>query len=187
VRDGASRSTHADLPGAAHIPDLHIRPVDFGRGFTRAGLAKALTIVGTLPAVFDLIGLARYIRRQHIAIIHTSDRPRDEFACVLLARLTGAKSIVHAHVGFGEWMSPLLTYALRRADARVAVSEFVARTLTARGHDPGTTHVVLNAIDPAARRAAGRRGGDPRRSGNTGRRTGHPHGLACSRPRARAI
>ena len=68
-------------------------------------------------------------------------------ACVVLGRLTGATSIVHAHVGYGEWMSPMHRWALRRADERLAISSFVAGTLAASGHDPTRTHVTLNGID----------------------------------------
>jgi glycosyltransferase involved in cell wall biosynthesis len=56
--------------------------------------------------------------------------------------------VIHVHVGFGEWMSPLLKWSLKRADALIAVSEFVAGTLVASGHDRSRIHVVLNAIDP---------------------------------------
>jgi glycosyltransferase involved in cell wall biosynthesis len=100
-------------------------------------------------AVVDLAGLARYIRRHRIAIIHTSDRPRDAAAAVILGRVTGATSIIHAHVGYGDWMSPVLKWALRHADVRVAISSYVARTLIDSGHPADRTYVVLNGIDPA--------------------------------------
>jgi glycosyltransferase involved in cell wall biosynthesis len=67
--------------------------------------------------------------------------------CVLLARVTRARCIVHVHVGYGEWMSPLLKWSLRRADALIAISAFVAQTLVENGHRPERIHVVLNAID----------------------------------------
>ena len=66
---------------------------------------------------------------------------------MLLARLIRARSVIHAHVAYGEWMSPLLKWALRHADALVGVSAFVAETLVASGHDPNRVHVVLNGID----------------------------------------
>ena len=131
-----------------HIPDLHLRRLDLGPELThRAGLGKVTALLATVPAVPGLLGLARHVRRHRISVIHTSDRPRDAAACVLLARLTGARCIVHVHVGWAEWMSPMLRKALRKADALVAVSAFVADTLTESGHDPARTHVVLNAVD----------------------------------------
>ena len=98
-------------------------------------------------AVGSLARLAVYIRRKRIALIHTSDRPRDASACVLLARLTRTKCIVHSHVKYDTWMSRPLRWSLMHADARIAVSEFVARSLVETGHNRSRTHVVLNAID----------------------------------------
>ena len=133
------------------IEDLVVRPVDFG--LERAGRpidAKPRALLGSLRTVRSLAGLAALIRRQQVQVIHTSDRPRDALACVLLAYMTGAKCLIHVHVGYGEWMSPFLKWSLKRADALIAVSEFVGRTLAASGHDPARIHVVLNAIDPEA-------------------------------------
>jgi glycosyltransferase involved in cell wall biosynthesis len=106
-------------------------------------------LLTTLPAVPSLARLARYIRRHEIDIIHSSDRPRDAAASVLLARLTGAAAIIHCHNVYGEWMSPILRWALRHADARIGVSGFVSRSYIASGHDPATTFTVHNAIDLA--------------------------------------
>jgi glycosyltransferase involved in cell wall biosynthesis len=111
------------------------------------GWEKVRRAVATVPAPFHLLALARYIRRHGISIIHTSDRPRDALAAVVLARMTGATSIVHVHVGFGDWMSPLLKWSLKRADVLVGVSRFVAGTLEASGHDPARIRVALNGID----------------------------------------
>jgi glycosyltransferase involved in cell wall biosynthesis len=61
--------------------------------------------------------------------------------------MTGATSLVHAHVGYADWMGSLLRWALRHADERVAISSFVAETLVASGHDPNHTRVVLSGID----------------------------------------
>lgn len=77
---------------------------------------------------------------------------------------------VHVHVGYGEWMSKLLRWSLRHADALVAISEFVAQSLVSSGHDSTKTYVVLNAIDPAVweagvdREAARRELGLPRKA-----------------------
>jgi glycosyltransferase involved in cell wall biosynthesis len=98
-----------------------------------------------------MVRLAWLIRRRGISIIHTSDRPRDAFAAVVLGRLTGARSLVHVHVGYdATWMGRLLRWSLAHADGLVAVSAFVARTLMDAGIDPARVHVVLNGIEPAA-------------------------------------
>jgi glycosyltransferase involved in cell wall biosynthesis len=158
--DRASYEVHAAcVPGPRHeptptfqvlrdIPGLHLRPVDLGPEMSgRSRLGKLQGALATAAAPFHLLGLARYVRRHRISIIHTSDRPRDAFAAVLLARLTGATCIVHVHVGYGDWMSPLLKWSLKHADVLLAISQFVASTLEASGHDPSRIRVALNGID----------------------------------------
>lgn len=130
------------------IPNLHLRSVDLGPEFTSRSRREQLrALLATVPAAVDLLGLARSIRREGIAIIHTSDRPRDALAAVLLARLTGARCIIHVHVGYGEWMSPMLKWSLKQADVLLAVSQFVAGTLVASGHDQSRIRIALNGID----------------------------------------
>ena len=131
------------------IADLHVHPVDFGPelfGRTLAGKARGL--FGALRAIPGLARLALFVRRQGVEVIHTSDRPRDALASVLLSRLTGAKCVVHVHVAYGDWMSAMLKWSLKQADGLIAVSEFVSSTLAASGHSTEKIHVVLNAIDP---------------------------------------
>jgi glycosyltransferase involved in cell wall biosynthesis len=138
--------TYAALKG---IDDLGIIPVNFGPELSgRSRTRKVRALVQTLPAVVSLVRLAWFIRRKRISIIHTSDRPRDAFASVLLARLTGAKCIVHVHVAYNPtWMGAMLRWSIGRADALVAISEFVAATLATCGQPPSSIHVVPNAID----------------------------------------
>lgn len=111
----------------------------------------------------SLLGLAAYVRKHRIEIIHATDRPRDALSCVTLAAITGAKSVVHAHVNYGDWMSRSVRWAFGRADALVAVSRFSAQTFVDAGYAPARIHSVLNAIeiarwnpalDPSAGRAA---------------------------------
>lgn len=130
------------------VTDVELVPIDFGPELsTSTSRSRLRTIIDTLPAVTSFLRLARLVRRRRISLIHTSDRPRDAALCVLLARVTRARCIVHVHVGYGEWMSPLLKWSFRRADALIAISEFVAGTLVDSGHRPERIHVVLNGID----------------------------------------
>ena len=132
----------------SRIPDLHLRPAHFGLSLSRRStIDRMLASLALLPAMASLAGLAAYMRRSKIQIVHSTDRPRDAAACVVLARLTGAKSVIHVHVKRGDWMSPLVRWALVRADAVIGVSEFVARSLIEGGCSPRRTHAVLNAID----------------------------------------
>jgi glycosyltransferase involved in cell wall biosynthesis len=131
------------------IPAVHLHPTNLGlESSTTSTWARVAKLLGIIPSALRLFGLARYIRRNRIAFVHTSDRPRDAAATVLLGRLTRTTSIVQSHVGYADWMSPLLKWALRNADVRIAISSFVARTLVDHGHPAEHTYVVLNGIDP---------------------------------------
>lgn len=147
-------SASAPTPTAAaarEIPDLEIVPVNFGPEIHEPTTPQKLHgLVATLPVFAGIARLALLIRRRRIRIVHTSDRPRDAAVCVLLARLTNAQCLIHVHVAWGEWMSPMLRKALRRADGLIAISEFVKDSLVASGHDPARIHVVLNGSDTAA-------------------------------------
>jgi glycosyltransferase involved in cell wall biosynthesis len=131
------------------VPDLELVSIDLGPElFRHEGWDKLRALMATVPAVASFARLARYVRRNHIRIVYSSDRPRDALTCVLLARLTATKSVIHCHNGYGPWMSRALQWALRHADARIAVSDFVARSFIEHGYEPACTHVVHNAIDP---------------------------------------
>jgi glycosyltransferase involved in cell wall biosynthesis len=131
------------------IPDITIVPVSFGRELPSHRSARRVTraFIGAVKAMASMARLVLYVRRHAISVIHTSDRPRDAFGCVLLARVTGARCVVQCHVAHREWMGPLLRWALRRPDALIAVSDFVAGTLACAGFDRHRIHVALNAID----------------------------------------
>lgn len=132
----------------APITGIERLPVHLGReGRDAGGLARVAALAGdALAAGRSMVRLAQKIRRNDIAVLHTSDRPRDAVACVLLGRLTGARSVVHVHVLYRPWMGRALRWAIESADARIAISEFVAQSLRDGGID-GPVHVALNAID----------------------------------------
>jgi glycosyltransferase involved in cell wall biosynthesis len=133
----------------SRVPDVRIHPVHLGpelSGLT--GRDRALAALQTLNAVPDLCRLASVLRRHRIDIIHSNDRPRDAAAAILLARITGIKCVLHVHVAYGEWMSPLRKWSLKRADALIAVSSFVKDSLVASGHHGASIQVALNGIDP---------------------------------------
>ena len=134
------------------IPQLQIKPVNLGSElFAKSLLERGEAMLKSAPAVWSLVELARYIRKHRIQVLHTSDRPRDALVSVLLARLTGVKSIVHVHVTYGDWMSPMLRWAMGQADALIGVSDFVARSLVNGGGYAGKkTRGVLNAINLTA-------------------------------------
>lgn len=132
------------------IPDVAVRPTVFGPSlWNRSKLQKIASISQALPAAASLLGLAAYIRRHRIEILHATDRPRDAIACVLLASLTGAKALIHAHVNYGDWMGRGVAWAFSRADAIVGVSGFTAHTFVKAGYRSDRVRAVLNAIEPA--------------------------------------
>jgi glycosyltransferase involved in cell wall biosynthesis len=131
------------------IPDLEVVGLTLGpelSGLSAWGKVRA--VLALVPAAWRAVRLARFVRREGIAIIHTSDRPRDAFATALIARLSGAAAVVHVHAGYDpSWMGRILRWSLRQADVLVAVSHYVATTLVAGGHDPARIHVVQNGIE----------------------------------------
>jgi glycosyltransferase involved in cell wall biosynthesis len=130
------------------IPHLQLRLVDFGPSLSAgSGAAKLQQLPRLGSMMVSLAGLARYVRRHRIQIVHSTDRPRDAVACAMVGRLSGAKSIIHAHLVCGEWMSRSLRWSMGRVDGLMAISEFVAQSLVDCGYSRTKTHVVLNAID----------------------------------------
>jgi len=144
------------------IPGIVLRPTNFGPSlWQRSKLQKLASMLDALPAAASLLGLAAYVRRHRIEILHSTDRPRDAIACVVLAALTGAKALVHVHVNYGDWMSRGVRWAFGRADAIVGVSNHTARTFVEAGYRADHVHAVLNAIElphwnPSLDRAPGR-------------------------------
>ncbi len=132
----------------AAIPDIRLREADFGPTLDGLSLTgKALRAVRLFPALISFLSLARFIRSHGITIIHSTDRPRDAVACVLLGKMTGAKSIVHVHLKCADWLSGSIRWSFGQADALMAISEFVAQSLVDCGYDRAKIHPVLNAID----------------------------------------
>lgn len=145
-RKGEPTPTYREL---SPIEGLSFLYVNLGpeRAYVEGWRAKARIFAETFPALPSIVRIARYIRKHDITILHTSDRPRDALVCVLLSKVTRAKSIVHIHVLHNDWMGRVLRWSISNADARVAVSEFVRMTLESA--DPGLddSYSVLNAID----------------------------------------
>ena len=132
----------------AAIPDLHLLEANFGPSLSEQSFAGRLLRLLALPAaIVGFISLARYIRAHRIAVLHATDRPRDAIACAILGKLTGAKTIIHAHLKCADWMGRPLRWAMGQVDALIGVSAFVARSLEENGYASAKTHAVLNAID----------------------------------------
>jgi glycosyltransferase involved in cell wall biosynthesis len=134
------------------VSNLHLLRSNFGPSLTgRSRFDKAVQLSASLlPTLVGFLSVARYVRKHRIEVLHATDRPRDAVSCVVLGKLTGAKSIVHVHVKYADWMGSPVRWSMRQADALVGVSKFVAGSLIDGGYGARKTHTVLNAIDPAA-------------------------------------
>jgi glycosyltransferase involved in cell wall biosynthesis len=85
--------------------------------------------------------------QHNIYIVHCTEKPRDAFLGLVLALLAGAKCLVHLHVNVEDWISPVVRWALKHADALVGVSQFTADSAIKKGYDPSRVHAVLNGLD----------------------------------------
>src|SRR5215208_3205748 len=69
------------------IPDIHLRPANFGPSVTGlSGAAKVTQLLGGVGAAASFASLALYVRRHRIRVLHSTDRPRDAVACALLGK-----------------------------------------------------------------------------------------------------
>ncbi len=133
------------------IPDLHIRPTNFGppKVFQGSQLDNVRNKLFTgLALSGSMAGLIGYIKRHRIDIIHTANNKREMFCGVLLARLTGVKCIVHLHLNCGTWMTPFSRWILQQAEGIIGVSQFTAQSaITAGGCRPERVYHALNGVD----------------------------------------
>jgi glycosyltransferase involved in cell wall biosynthesis len=132
------------------IPDIRLRPTQFAPGFhhrSRETILRELRGAGRFP--LDLLRLRNYVRRERIRIIHGADRPRDAVYTMALARMSGARSVVHVHVAWSNGYSAPAKWGVRNADAVFSISRFVTDTVVATGTPRERVHTILNCVDPA--------------------------------------
>ena len=131
------------------IPDLTMRLTQFApsvSGRSMDTLRRAVAATRRFPA--DVVALRRYVKANHIRIIHGTDRPRDALYTVALGKLTRAKSVVHVHVKWSNEYGAAARWAVANADAVFGISQYVTRTVADMGRAPASIHTVPNAIDP---------------------------------------
>lgn len=133
------------------IPNIHLRPTYFGYTFDliekRSKLVKLMALI---PTLLSLIKLGWFIKKNDIDIIHGTEKPRDTFYGVLLAKATGTKIVIHLHVKPANWMSPLVRWALGQVDGIIGVSKFVADAVKKMGYPASKTFFVLNSLELSA-------------------------------------
>jgi glycosyltransferase involved in cell wall biosynthesis len=150
VNEGSRENEAASLKALSTIPDLTLRPTNFGTTVNLRSRSEIIrdTMIGAVPALRSMSGLVAYARKQRIDLVHCTEKPRDAFYGLLLARLVGAACIVHLHVGVDlGWMSPATQFAMRHADGLIAISAFVAKTAERAGLGLHKIHTVYNTLD----------------------------------------
>ncbi|HEY0467197.1 MAG TPA: glycosyltransferase family 4 protein [Polyangiaceae bacterium] len=132
------------------LPEIKLRPTRFaptlGQRSPQAVL-RALRSAGAFSA--DFVALRRYVARERIRIVHSTERPRDAAYGVGLAKLAGARSVVHVHVKWSNEYSALARWGVQRADAVFSISRYVTSTLLDMGKPAAEIHTILNGIDPS--------------------------------------
>ncbi|MGE5594539.1 MAG: glycosyltransferase family 4 protein [Hyphomicrobiales bacterium] len=131
----------------SQIPGVKVIRINFGPSVFKQSRSEILrNLWGGLPAIVDLPKLAIYMRRHGIRIVHGTEKPRDALYGVVLAKATGARSIVHLHVKMHEALTGRALWAMQHADAVVGVSGWVAETAAARGISRDRLYAVPNAM-----------------------------------------
>ncbi len=131
------------------VPDVHIRPTDFGPSLEQRSVGGLLrrAVPDVLPAVWSLLGLAWYVRRRRIRVVHCTEKPRDAIYGTVVAKLGGARCVIHVHVKAETWIRGSVRRAMGHACALIGVSEFVAGSIRDLGYDPAKVTGVLNGLE----------------------------------------
>lgn len=139
----------ASFEAIRDIPDVHHRSTQFGPSvFEKKSLQSAREIIGgSTGAGLSLAGLVAYCRRNKIHVIHCTEKPRDAFLGLLVARATGARCVIHVHVKAENWIRRPVRWAMGHANALIGVSQFVAESIVNLGYRRDATYAVHNALD----------------------------------------
>ena len=132
------------------LPDVHLRETRFAPSLGRRDVQAVLAGVRSMAGFSaDFLALRQYIVQHGIRIVHSPERPRDAAYNVALAKLSGARSVVHVHVKWSKNYSGLARWGVQRADAIFSISKYVTSTLLEMGRPERSIHTVLNGIDPS--------------------------------------
>jgi glycosyltransferase involved in cell wall biosynthesis len=147
--DGGGGRVPPSLAVMQKIPNATLRVTRFApslRGRNAKAVWQGVRSMSALST--DFVALRRYIAREGIQLVHSTERPRDSSYNIGLSKLTGARSIVHVHVKWSEQYSRLAKWGVERADAVFSISRYVTDTLIGMGKSPGAIYTVLNGIEP---------------------------------------
>lgn len=146
--DGAGAGSAA-LDHFSRLSGVEVLPIDFGPSRSDAGgrLELLLVTIRRLPFVWALVRLARFARANRVDVVHGTEKPRDVIYGYLIGKVSGARTVTQLHVEAEDWIKPLARRVMKRNDALVGVSRFVARSAVEMGCRPDRVHHVLNALD----------------------------------------
>ena len=145
-----------ESPGAspraafAAISDITVLPLDLGQPLgPRRGLALARALFYNARGAVTLVGLARWCRKNHVDIIHVTERPRQTLFGLFVARLAGSACLIHAHTGiYPQEATRLARWRFNQGQAIVAVSRFTAASYVQLARVPADrVFAVHNAVD----------------------------------------
>ena len=134
----------------AAIPNMTVLPLELGRPMSaERGLGRFMAMVANIRGAANLIFLAIRCRRGEIDLIHVTDRPRDAFFGLILARLAGSACLIHAHTNYSPHdFSNLSKRVFQNCDAIVGVSNFTAATYrNAAELDMPQVYALPNAVE----------------------------------------
>lgn len=137
------------LAALRQLDRVTIIPMTFGPTTNSRKRSEIIlsTLAGGAKGARDLVRLARFVRKNKIAIVHGTEKPRDAFYGYLVAKAGGARAVTHLHVKIEGWISPLTRWAMRRDAGLIAVSEFVRQSAIDFGYDGGKIFTAVNAIE----------------------------------------
>jgi glycosyltransferase involved in cell wall biosynthesis len=145
---GSTSQPSRCLQEFSSLPSVTVRPTRFGPTLTERGrLATVKTAVLTAPVVLaGVIGLTRYVRKQGIDAVHCTEKLREVLVAYAVARLSGARLVIHLHVKVERWFSAPTRWVMHRADRLLAISRFVAASAVDSGYSSADVSVALNSL-----------------------------------------
>ena len=115
----------------------------------RSFVEKAIHLARSLSLILSFIAILRLIRKENIQLIHCHTAPRILLLAILLAMCSRSKLVVHLHGQIrGTTLQCMVKrLGLRRADAIIAVSDFLKKSAVNQGFNPSKVWPVLNVVD----------------------------------------
>lgn len=141
---------NATLEAVRTAPKSGVLVYDLGHELSaKGGVGKLWNGLKNTGALVSLLRLAQFVRRERIGLLHTTDRPRDAALTTLLARLTGARTVLHLHNKWHPRIGRAAIWAAREAVAVIAISQFTRQSLIDGGVPAGKIFTTYNATDTA--------------------------------------